>query len=65
MQRSSTDIIMSESHSHPVFNSKYYITRSLGQGNTSKVYLGQAVDPTINPSLVAVKILRTEFLAKN
>lgn len=42
MQRNSTDIIMSDSlnHSYPVFNNKYFITRSLGQGNTSKVYLG-------------------------
>lgn len=68
MQGASTDIIGqigSQNLAHPVFMSKYYVTRSLGQGNTSKVYLGEAVNSTIRPSQVAIKILRTEFLAKS
>lgn len=28
----------------PVFNSKYEITKSLGEGNTSKVYLARGID---------------------
>jgi len=30
--------------SHPVFNGKYEIMKSLGEGNTSKVYLGKTVN---------------------
>ena len=27
---------------HPLFNGEYDITKSLGEGNTSKVYLGRS-----------------------
>jgi serine/threonine protein kinase len=47
----------------PIFNGKYEITKSLGEGNTSKVYLAQVID---DPSrLVAVKILKEEFLKRD
>ena len=29
----------------PLFNGRYYIEKQIGQGNTSKVYLGHAADP--------------------
>ena len=44
---------------------KYYVTKALGSGNTSKVYLGVAIDPNVKPAQVAIKILRSEFLAKS
>lgn len=50
---------------HPILNQKYYVTKSLGQGNTSKVYLGHAIDPQVRPAQVAIKILRSEFLSKS
>ena len=47
---------------YPVFNQKYSIVKSLGEGHTSKVYLGQAV---ANPNVqVAIKVLKEDFLAK-
>ena len=47
----------------PVFNSKYEITKSLGEGNTSKVYLARCLDkPTLN---VAIKIMKEEFLKRD
>ena len=45
---------------HPVFNGEYEIMQSLGEGNTSKVYLAKKLD---DPSkCVALKLLREEFL---
>lgn len=41
---------------HPIFNGKWEITKSLGEGNTSKVYLARGVDN--HNSEVAVKILK-------
>jgi serine/threonine protein kinase len=47
----------------PVFNGKYEITKSLGEGNTSKVYLARCLD---NPAhSVAVKIMKDEFLKRD
>ncbi len=47
----------------PVLNGKYTLLSTLGEGNTSKVYLASLVD---EPSFyVAIKILKDEFLAKD
>jgi serine/threonine-protein kinase len=50
---------------HPIFNGKYNITEQIGQGNTSKVYLGLAVDPAIKPAKVAIKILKQDFIQRS
>lgn len=48
---------------HPVFNKKYEILSSLGEGNTSKVYLCRSIeDPK---KKVALKLLREEFLQRD
>ena len=54
-----------EKKKHPVFNGKYNITEQIGQGNTSKVYLGEAVDATVQPQKVAIKILKAEFIDRS
>lgn len=48
---------------HPVFNGKYEITKSLGEGNTSKVYLARYADN--HGHQVAIKILKEEFLKRD
>ena len=50
------------SQSHPIFNEKYQILKSLGEGNTSKVYLGKALE---GEDYVAIKILKEEFLRRD
>ena len=48
---------------HPIFNSTYEILKSLGEGNTSKVYLARNI---ANPNNhVAIKILKDEFLKRD
>lgn len=48
---------------HPVFNGEYEILSSLGEGNTSKVYLARSLkDPK---KQVALKLLREEFLQRD
>lgn len=48
---------------HPIFNATYEIIKSLGEGNTSKVYLGRHIQ---NPSAsVAIKIINKEFLQRD
>ena len=48
---------------HPVFNGEYEILSSLGEGNTSKVYLARSIkDPK---KQVALKLLREEFLQRD
>jgi serine/threonine protein kinase len=48
---------------HPVFNGEYEILSSLGEGNTSKVYLVRSLkDPT---KMAALKLLREEFLRRD
>jgi serine/threonine protein kinase len=48
---------------HPVFNGKFEILKSLGEGHTSKVYLARNIeDPNQH---VAVKILKDEFLRRD
>ena len=48
---------------NPIFNKKYKMVSSLGEGNTSKVYLAEVLNQP--KAFVAVKILRDEFLAKD
>ena len=47
----------------PVLNGKYSMLSTLGEGNTSKVYLAQTIEEP--RQFVAVKILRDEFLARD
>lgn len=48
---------------HPVFNNQYEILSSLGEGNTSKVYMARSLeDPK---KVVALKLLREEFLQRD
>ena len=48
---------------HPIFNGEYEILSSLGEGNTSKVYLARSI---ANPDkMVALKLLREEFLQRD
>lgn len=47
---------------HPIFNGQYEIIKSLGEGNTSKVYLGRSITDS---SFVAIKILKEEFLRRD
>ena len=54
---------MQSKQQHPVFNGKYEITKSLGEGNTSKVYLARSVDNHAHN--VAIKILKDEFLKRD
>lgn len=51
------------SPAHPVFNGKYEILKSLGEGNTSKVYLGKLIGG--NEEYAAIKILKEEFLRRD
>jgi len=47
---------------HPVFNNEYEIISSLGEGNTSKVYMVRSIaDPK---KMVALKLLKEEFLQR-
>ena len=47
----------------PIFKNQYEIIKSLGNGNTAKVYLARHLaDPT---KKIALKILRDEFLKGN
>lgn len=48
---------------HPIFNQEYEILSSLGEGNTSKVYLVRSLkDPK---KRYALKLLREEFLQRD
>ena len=48
---------------HPIFNGEWEILQSLGEGNTSKVYLVRSLK---NPKdLRALKLLREEFLQRD
>ena len=47
----------------PIFKGEYQIVKSLGNGNTAKVYLAEHLaDPSRK---IALKILRDEFLKGN
>jgi len=47
---------------HPIFNQRYEILKSLGEGNTSKVYLGKVIG---TENYAAIKILKEEFLRRD
>ena len=47
---------------HPIFNGEWEILSSLGEGNTSKVYMARNMN---NKSTVALKLLREEFLQRD
>lgn len=47
----------------PILNGKYQMLSTLGEGNTSKVYLAQTLEEP--KYYVAIKILREEFLARD
>ena len=47
---------------HPIFNGQYEVIKSLGEGNTSKVYLGRHAE---NGTFTAIKILKEEFLSRD
>ena len=54
---------MNAKQKHPVFNGEWEILQSLGEGNTSKVYLVRNLaDPK---KLKALKLLREEFLQRD
>lgn len=48
---------------HPVFNGEYEILSSLGEGNTSKVYLVRSIKEP--KKQFALKLLREEFLQRD
>jgi len=47
---------------HPIFNQRYEILKSLGEGNTSKVYLGKVIG---SETYAAIKIMKEEFLRRD
>merc|ERR1711981_183639 len=53
---------MTTQQAHPIFNNKYEIIKSLGEGNTSKVYLGKLIG---TEQYAAIKILKEEFLRRD
>lgn len=63
MPNNSTNPEEGKKQKHPIFNSEYEIVGSLGEGNTSKVYLARSLsDPK---KQVAIKLLREEFLQRD
>jgi len=64
-RKQNTNILTMEGgkQKYPIFNNEYEILQSLGEGNTSKVYMARSVnDPT---KVVALKLLREEFLQRD
>ena len=54
---------MDRKQKHPIFNGEFEIISSLGEGNTSKVYLARSLT---NPKeQIALKLLREEFLNRD
>merc|ERR1711981_1034766 len=53
---------MTTQQAHPIFNNKYEIVKSLGEGNTSKVYLAKLIG---SEDYAAIKILKEEFLRRD
>ena len=54
---------MDRKQKHPIFNGEFEIISSLGEGNTSKVYLARSLS---NPKeQIALKLLREEFLNRD
>ena len=48
---------------HPIFNNEYEILSSLGEGNTSKVYMARKLEDPKH--VVALKLLKEEFLQRD
>jgi serine/threonine protein kinase len=46
-----------------VFNNEYEILSSLGEGNTSKVYMARSLED--KKKVVALKLLKEEFLQRD
>jgi serine/threonine protein kinase len=53
---------MTSQQAHPIFNNKFEIVKSLGEGNTSKVYLAKHIG---TEDYAAIKILKEEFLRRD
>lgn len=54
---------MNSVQKHPIFNNEYEILSSLGEGNTSKVYMARKIsDPK---KFAALKLLKEEFLSRD
>ena len=53
---------MTSQQAHPIFNNKFEIIKSLGEGNTSKVYLAKQIG---TEDYAAIKILKEEFLRRD
>ena len=53
----------SDEKEHPTFNKEWEILKSLGEGNTSKVYMARHKDD--KKRIVALKIFREEFLTRD
>lgn len=54
---------MDNKQKHPIFNGEWEILQSLGEGNTSKVYLVRNMKDPKN--MKALKLLREEFLQRD
>ena len=54
---------MSKQSNKPTFNDNYEIVKSIGEGNSSKVYLAREIKD--HSRLVAIKVLKEEFLRKD
>lgn len=52
-----------QNQKHPIFNNKFEILSSLGEGNTSKVYMARSLEDKKN--IVALKLLKEEFLSRD
>merc|ERR1711990_3491 len=61
-QKSYPQIKMATTQAHPIFNNKFEIVKSLGEGNTSKVYLAKHIG---TEDYAAIKILKEEFLRRD
>lgn len=49
-------------HQRPIFNNKYEIMQSLGEGNTSKVYLARDLQ---THDFCALKVFKDEYLNRS
>lgn len=52
-----------QNQKHPIFNNKFEILSSLGEGNTSKVYMARSLED--KKHIVALKLLKEEFLSRD
>lgn len=52
-----------QNQKHPIFNNEYEILSSLGEGNTSKVYMARNIAD--KKKIIALKLLKEEFLQRD